>query len=151
MIKKCGLYKQRRISEDTLVIGSEKQKTHRNQSLKLTNYSSFADSEGKEGFRGVVRIDLNLLVTCDYDYLVKVWEDSALIQTLSGHSDVVRNVAYLPSQELLVSTSNDNTARVYKKKEKGRFMLETVLSHSCRLWGIQLQESKERLLVGGNQ
>jgi WD40 repeat protein len=51
------------------------------------------DKSGVKGMRNMCRISEVLIATCDYDKLVKVWEEEkGCIQTLSGHSGHVRNV-----------------------------------------------------------
>ena len=80
--------------------------------------------------------------------------DFQLIEVLIGHTDFIRNINYFESKALLVSTSNDQTARVYSHNQSEpvttKFHLEHIITHNSRLWASLIYQPQNWLILGGN-
>lgn len=71
------------------------------------------------------------LVSCGLDKNVNIWsvEKGKLIQTLDGHTSYVQGVAFDPKMKIIVSMSQDRTARVWKStKSKKQFQFYNAYS-----------------------
>jgi WD40 repeat protein len=60
------------------------------------------------------------LATADNEHQVRLWNlDGSLRTELGGHSDIVSSLTFSPDQGLLVSTSEDGTARLFDLADPG--------------------------------
>jgi WD40 repeat protein len=57
-----------------------------------------------------------LLASASDDLSVRIWNvsDGSLLQTLNGHTDIVRSVAFAPDGALLASIADDRTLRLWQ-------------------------------------
>jgi len=74
---------------------------------------------GKPGVTCVATNAHNQIVSGGIDAHIHITDENQKnIATLSGHSDTITSVACHPSENIIISTSNDKTAKVWTKKGK---------------------------------
>ena len=68
----------------------------------------------------VFALGTDLLATAGNEHIVRLWNmDGSLRAELGRHSDIVSSLAFSPDQRLLVSTSEDGTARLFDVADPG--------------------------------
>jgi WD40 repeat protein len=71
-----------------------------------------------------------MLASGSYDNTIKLWDarTGSVLQTLEGHSDWVRSVAFSHDSQMLASGSNDKTIKLWDAKTG--WELQTLKGHS---------------------
>ncbi len=82
---------------------------------------------------------------------VKIWRvsDAELVQTLTGHSAVIRDLEFSPDGSRLATASEDTTIRIWRVSD---WSLETTLNnHTARVLGLSWNHDGTLLASGGNE
>lgn len=94
---------------------------------------------------GILALDIHptqeaLIATAGVDTSVIVFnsETNKIVHTLNGHSRRVNDVVYHPSGEVLVSCSQDKTARIWRAGASGFAAAHVVKTHTDEVTGVSL-------------
>ncbi len=69
----------------------------------------------------------SLIASASADTTIKLWHlDGRLVNTLSGHEDVVNNVSFSPDSQIIASASQDKTVKLWSREGQ---LLATLLGH----------------------
>lgn len=80
---------------------------------------------------------VGIMVTASADKLIKLWKAGVNTHTLSGHTDAVRSLAVISSEEFL-SASNDATVRRWSRTGD---CLGTFYGHENYIYSVALLSS----------
>jgi WD40 repeat protein len=89
--------------------------------------------------------DSTRLASAYYDSIVKIWDASsgACLQTLEGHSRIVRSVAFSHDSTRLASASDDSTVRIWDASSGA--CLQTLEGHSQMVRSVAFSHDLTRL------
>ena len=83
------------------------------------------------------------IASASLDKTVKLWSlDGKLLQTFTGHSDIIYGVAFSPDGERIASASKDKTVKLWSLD--GR-LLQTFTGHSDSIYGVAFSPDGERI------
>ena len=70
-----------------------------------------------------------------------------LFKTLQGHTNTVHGVAFSPNGELIASTSEDRTAKLWSRDGK---LLHTLKGHNSGIWSVAFSPDSKTFATGSN-
>ena len=81
----------------------------------------------------------NLLASCSRDRTVWIWDCSDIdeydcLSVLHGHTQDVKYVYWHPYDEILYSTSYDNSTKIWIEESDDWYNLETIQDHQSTVW-----------------
>jgi WD40 repeat protein len=71
----------------------------------------------------------------------------SLFKTLQGHDSAVIGVAFSPNGELIASTSEDRTAKLWSRDGK---LLHTLKGHNSGIWSVAFSPDSQTIATGSN-
>ncbi|MEG4225422.1 AAA-like domain-containing protein [Microcoleus sp. N9_B2] len=77
----------------------------------------------------------------------EVKSEDSLFKTLQGHNSAVMNVAFSPNGELIVSVSEDKTAKLWSRDGK---LLHTLKGHDSGIWSVAFSPDSQTIATGSN-
>jgi len=117
---------------------------------KLHNYSKCKDFTSLHGTNHVLSIDTSRrntsrFVTGGADNMVVVYDRDTekVVSSLKGHSGLITRVIYHPDEEVVCSSSFDNTVRVWPL---GGSASTTIKTHKAEVTGISLHATGDYIL-----
>ncbi|KAA6370701.1 MAG: putative Coatomer subunit beta', partial [Streblomastix strix] len=95
-------------------------------------------------------IDRTHIITAGDDTLIKIWDlqSKACIAELQGHLENVSFAIYHPSLPIIISGSEDGSARVWSGASYS--LEETINCNLSRLWAISTLPDNNRIALGGD-
>ena len=75
--------------------------------------------------------------------------DLKIVQTLQGHSEVIRSVSFSPSGRYLASGSEDNTIRIWRFTGRSYTLHQVLKGHSDTVWCVSFDPTGKYLASGG--
>jgi len=84
----------------------------------------------------------------DSNAIVFNYKDKKIVTTLSGHTKGVTDVLFHTREDLLFTSSSDNTARVWKQKGNEYETAHIISLHQSDVVGISLHATGDYLLTG---
>ena len=75
--------------------------------------------------------------------------DLKIVQTLQGHSAVIRSVSFSPSGRYLASGSEDNTIRIWRFTGRSFILHQVLKGHSDTVWCVNFDPTGKYLASGG--
>lgn len=88
--------------------------------------------------RAVVFLSDRQIITAGQDKNIKVIDIASgkVVKTLSGHTNLINNLAIAPASDLLVSGSYDNTVNIWQIST-GK-LLRSQTGHTDKIWGLAI-------------
>ncbi len=74
-------------------------------------------------------------------------DQGSLFKTLQGHSSGVMNVAFSPNGKLIVSVSEDRTAKLWSRDGQ---LLHTLKGHNSGIWSVAFSPDSKTFATGSN-
>jgi WD40 repeat protein/transcriptional regulator with XRE-family HTH domain len=90
----------------------------------------------------------SLLVSGSEDKIVRLWntETGECLETLSGHTDIINDVAFIPDTHLIVSGSADKTLKAWNS-QTGQ-CVRTLCGHKKRITSIAVSSDGSEIVSG---
>ncbi|MEG5052394.1 MULTISPECIES: WD40 domain-containing protein [unclassified Microcoleus] len=88
---------------------------------------------------------LNQKRTLDSQSVVK--SEDSLFKIIQAHDNTVMNAAFSPNGELIVSVSEDKTAKLWSRDGK---LLHTIQGHDSGIWSVAFSPDSQTIATGSN-
>ncbi|GBO52936.1 high-affnity carbon uptake protein Hat/HatR [Pseudanabaena sp. lw0831] len=96
--------------------------------------------------RAVVFLSDRQIVTAGQDKNIKIIDIASgkVVKTLSGHTNLINNLAIAPTSDLLVSGSYDNTVNLWQIST-GKLM-RSLTGHTDKIWGLAISPDGKQVV-----
>ena len=93
----------------------------------------------------------DLIASCSADKTIKLWDAKTytVLRTLTGHTDIVRDVAFSPDQKMLASVSIDKTVRLWDVATGE--LKKTLSGHTARIKSVAYSPDGKFIITGGSE
>jgi WD40 repeat protein len=94
----------------------------------------------------ILNHETNLIATCSGDKTIRIWNDTTLIVTLSDHVDYVYSLEYSSKDNILISSSRDNSIKLWNISTLT--LIKTLFGHEDSVISLALIENESTLISG---
>ncbi|WP_181016053.1 serine/threonine-protein kinase [Pseudanabaena sp. BC1403] len=96
--------------------------------------------------RAVVFLSDRQIITAGQDKNIKIIDIASgkVVKTLSGHTNLINNLAIAPASDLLVSGSYDNTVNLWQIST-GK-LLRSLTGHTDKIWGLAISPDGKQVV-----
>jgi WD40 repeat protein len=115
--------------------------------LEGDNPNSIKEIKDQGGWvRAVVFLSDRQIITAGQDKNIKIIDIASgkVVKTLSGHTNLINNLAIAPASDLLVSGSYDNTVNLWQIST-GK-LLRSQTGHTDKIWGLAISPDGKQVV-----
>ncbi|TYQ26300.1 protein kinase [Pseudanabaena sp. UWO311] len=115
--------------------------------LEGDNTSPIKEIKDQGGWvRAVVFLSNRQIITAGQDKNIKIIDIATgkVVKTLSGHTNLINNLAIAPASDLLVSGSYDNTVNLWQIST-GK-LLRSLTGHTDKIWGLAISPDGKQVI-----
>lgn len=102
-----------------------------------------------DAVRGLAKISDESFASCSNDGTIRIWRNNSAEKVLTGHTSFVYSLDYIQSKNMLVSSGEDRSVRVWDLNQEGK-CVQVITLPAISLWSVKADQKSGDIVVGGS-